>query len=355
MSLHDWIIYQLIDSRAPGGIETHVFNLSKWLNQNGFHSEVIFLNDYGPHPLKEQLDEEGIAWKCLHGSRELHHLITHTPCLLSTHGYKAGIVGRLVAKYAKTAVVSTFHSGDMGQGKLKFYSYLDNLTAVLADRAISVSAEISARLPITSNQIMNFVSPQPMQVERGSQIAFVGRLSAEKGPDHFARITASIASKAVTTAGTEYHVYGDGPMATALQNEHSHLHFHGHVDMANHWKDIGLLCISSHSEGLPLAALEAMSRGIPVASYHIGALPQLIESNKNGWLIPPGDEKTFQRVIELWALLSATKKAAMSVHAHQLTRRYFSDQAVCPSIVKMYVQALQHKGYLSLSAGRVSL
>lgn len=347
MSLHDWIIYQLLDSRSPGGIESHVFNLSKWLNQNGFHSEVLFLKDYGPHPLKEQLTEAGISWRCIESYRELYHLMTHTPCLLSTHGYKAGILGRLLGRWSKTPVVSTFHSGDMGQGKLKLYSYLDNLTSLLADRAISVSPEIAARLPISTNQIMNFVSPQPMQVERGNQIAFVGRLSAEKGPDSFARITAS-------TTNASCHVYGDGPMSEPLKQQYPHLHFHGHVDMAEHWKDIGLLCISSHAEGLPLAALEAMSRGIPVASYKIGALPELIQHNKNGWLIPVGDETAFKKVVEQWTLLNATDKAAISIHAHQRVGRYFSDEAICPSIVKMYIQALQHKGHLNLQINRAA-
>lgn len=349
MSLHDWIIYQLIDSRSPGGIETHVLNLSKWLNKNGYRSQVIFLKDHGEHPLKQQLINEGISWRCLNSYKALFHLVTHSPCLLSTHGYKAGIVGRVIGKLCKTPVVSTFHSGDLGAGKLKFYSYLDSLTAVLADRAISVSPEIAARLPISSNQIMNFITPQSMPVERGNQIAFVGRLSSEKGPDSFARITAQLGQPA------NCHIYGDGPMAESLQQRYPHLSFHGHVDMEEHWQKIGLLCISSESEGLPLAALEAMTRGIPVASYRIGALPQLICHNKNGWLIPPGDEAAFQSVLERWILSSATKKAELSVNAHQQASRHFSDDAICPSILQMYIQALHHKGHLNLKTNRALL
>ena len=352
MSLHDWIIYQLIDSRSPGGIETHVLNLSKWLNKNGYRSQVIFLKDHGEHPLKQQLTDEGISWQCLNGYKALIHLITHSPCLLSTHGYKAGIIGRVIGKCCKTPVVSTFHSGDLGAGRLKLYSYLDSLSAVLADRAISVSPEIAARLPISSNQIMNFITPQSMPVERGNQIAFVGRLSPEKGPDSFARITAQLSQLGQPA---NFHIYGDGPMADALKQGYPHLSFHGHVDMDEHWQNIGLLCISSESEGLPLAALEAMTRGIPVASYRIGALPQLISHNKSGWLIPPGDETIFQSVIERWILSSGTKKAEISVNAHQQASRHFSDDAICPSILQMYIQALQHKGHLNLKANRAAL
>ncbi|WP_415903040.1 glycosyltransferase family 4 protein [Neptuniibacter sp. QD29_5] len=349
MSIHDWLIYQLVDSRHQGGIESHILNLTRWLNQNGYRSEVIFMRDFGTHPLKDKLTKEGLPYRCLSNYRELYKLLTHSPCIVNTHGYKAGIIGRIFGKLSSTPVISTFHSGDLGKGKLRFYSWLDYSTSILADRVLSVSDEISSRLPITSHQIANFVAPAKLQTERGKAVAFVGRLSDEKGPKAFARITEQLPKE------LPCHVYGDGPLKTGLEREYPHLNFFGQVEMDQHWGDIGLLCISSKSEGLPLVALEAMSRGIPVASYRLGAIPELIEDHKSGWLVNTGDEKTLGSVIANWWTQSGTDKAAMSIAAHHRICKYYSDSFVIPSILEIYAQAAHHKGFINLKFDRRTL
>lgn len=343
MSVHDWVIYQLLDSRGFGGIESHVLNLSRWLNDNGYRNEVIFLNDHGEHPLKQALTSEGIQWRCLSGYRELSHQLTHSPSLLCTHGYKAGVIGRLLGRWHRVPVVSTYHSGDRGKGRLKMYSWLDEITAFFADRVISVSAEISTRLPVCSQQIVNFVARESFPTQRGKAIAFVGRLSDEKDPEAFARITQILKNQ---NLNVPCHVYGDGPDKVRLQERFPHLTFFGHVDMAQHWHEIGLLCITSKAEGLPLVALEAMVRGIPVASYAIGGLPDLIEHRRNGWLIPAGDETRMSQALQSWAVADATEKAAIAVSAHHHIVRHYSDDTVCPRIVELYKQAIQRHGQL---------
>ena len=82
------IIFQLLDSRSTGGIETHVYNLSYWLIEQGYKCEILFLKDYGAHPLKKQLSNAGIPWRTLKGIAHLHHLLKNTKCLLATHKTK---------------------------------------------------------------------------------------------------------------------------------------------------------------------------------------------------------------------------------------------------------------------------
>ncbi len=364
MSLHDWIIFQLIDSRNSGGIETHILNLSGWLKRHGYQTRVIFINDYGPHPLKDQLNEAGIEWQISEGWRALYKQLRHHPSMLATHGYKAGILGRVTARLARVPVVSTYHAGDLGEGRLRLYSMLDTLSAPLANQIISVSPEIADRLPCDCSQLPNFVSTGRYRQNKGKKIAFVGRLSHEKGPDCFAQITATLsplsklASKGVTKNAnkpadksvtqpvdknsdvTEIAVFGDGPMREALQNHYHHMYFHGQVDMQAHWDDVGLLCITSRCEGLPLVALEAMARGIPVASFAIGALPQLIQHGKNGWLIPPQNFIRFQKVIQSWQQSTATERSCMSLMAYQTIRQRFSCDVVGPKVIDVYRQAL---------------
>lgn len=337
MSLHDWIIFQLVDSRNSGGIETHILNLSSWLKHHGYQTRVIFMKDYGPHPLKQQLAKAGIHWQTSDGWYDLYKQLRHTPSMLATHGYKAGIIGRLLARCAGVPVVSTYHSGDLGEGRLKLYSKLDALSAPLADRIISVSPEIAERLPCKCLQLPNFVQTDKYQPSEGRQIAFVGRLSAEKGPDIFARITQAACQQPATTPVA---IYGEGPMRAELEQQYDHLQFYGQVNMQNHWHDIGLLCITSRSEGLPLVALEAMARGIPVASFELGALPQVIEPDTNGWLIPRDNYIQFQKVIQHWLKMDTVARKNLSFAAFQTVRRRFSSDIVGPQVAEIYRQAL---------------
>lgn len=332
MCLHDWTIYQFVDSKGPGGIETHILNLSRWLNAEGFRCEVIFLKNHGLHPLKDALRSEGLPYRSLNSLFDLKSLLKSTPGLLCTHGYKAGILGRIVSWCLRTPCVSTYHSGDMGAGKLKLYSMIDDLSAFLADELLSVSSEIIERLPCESEPLVNFVPAKKLLAERGKTVAFVGRLSSEKDPHSFARITQNLSFSC--------HIYGDGPEMSGLKRRYDHLVYWGYVDMRDHWENIGVLCITSKYEGLPLVALEAMGRGIPVISYAVGGLPELIKEGENGWLVPAGDETEFKRIVDLWVAKTATEKAAMAITAHHHVLKNYSDEAVCPKIVALYERAI---------------
>lgn len=337
MSNQSRSIIQLVDSRQFGGIESHILNLSLWLKQQGEKNQVLFLHDYGDHPLKQALGQQGIAWNTLDSYWALFKLLRQTPCILATHGYKAGIIGRLIARLSGCKVVSTFHSGDLGEGKLRYYSQLDIYTAPLAHQAISVSPEIASRLPCDSLQLPNFVKTQGLPLSHAKSIAFVGRLSHEKGPDTFAKLTLNVQQALGIKLDTK--VYGDGPMRAKLASDYPHLQLFGHVDMQDHWQEVGLLCITSRSEGLPLVALEAMARGIPVVSFRLGALPQVICSGRNGWLVKQRDQQGFQAAIIHWLTLSAIQRRELGLAARNTIRKRFSSEVVVPKIVAAYQSA----------------
>lgn len=53
-------------------------------------------------------------------------------------------------------------------------------------------------------------------------------------------------------------------------------------------------------ECMPLVIIEAMSVGMPVIASNIGAIPELIQNHKNGFLIPPGDAEALVEKIKLF-------------------------------------------------------
>jgi len=328
-------VWLLLDSRSYGGIETHVLQLAKSLIKHHIEVEVIFMAGYGTHPMCEIFQREDINYRVLpHGLYSLLSIMYHErPRLIHTHGYKAGIYARLARLVTRTTIVSTFHAGEIVSGKLGLYDAIDRISACLSHALIAVSVPINIKLKNQATIVNNFVAIE-RQGFPGNNIAFVGRLSHEKGPDTFLKLATFFPHQV-------FHVYGDGPMLEELKDIASdNVRFHGHQDsMDPHWHQIGLLIMPSRQEGLPMAALEAMAHGIPVCAYDVGALNKLIDK-RNGWLTQLGDFKSLRYSINQW-LSSSTK---LKFHRSRLARKRvikgFSDVAAMPMIINCYNRAM---------------
>jgi glycosyltransferase involved in cell wall biosynthesis len=303
--MHDPIagqIWLIIDARGMGGIERHVCVLCRALIDRGYRAQVVLLADHGRTHFTAELEAGRIPHLILDGSARgvLEKMRALRPSLIHTHGYKAGVIGRIAAKLAHVPCVSTYHAGERAPLPVGLYQRIDEALAFLCN-PISVSGEIAQRLPWSSTTIPNFV-PAPAEPCEGPlprRVAFVGRLSAEKGPDIFCKIALCNAMRA------EFHVYGDGPMRGELEARYSdYVRFHGHVaDVERVWRETGLLLITSRAEGLPMACLEAMSYGVPVAAARVGALSDVIEQGRNGWLFDAGDVNGASDALTAWTSL----------------------------------------------------
>lgn len=325
----------LLDSSAIGGIESHVVALAQALLGHGIPARVVFLADHGPHPLHARLDHQRIPRQTLAGGlRGLLSGLRDSPLLVHTHGYKAGLLGRLACRLARVPVISTFHSGDPGRNRVRLYDALDRWSAPLAP-AIAVSEEIAGRVRGPSTRIDNFVDlPEVLADPAATLVAFVGRLAEEKGPSHFCTVATAIGDG-------EFGVFGDGPLRTELEAAHQMtIRFHGAVtDMPARWPGIGLLCMTSRHEGLPMAALEALAHGIPVAAFAVGGLKTLIEDGYNGWLVRPGDTAAMTTVVARWRLLPPAARAAMAAAARATVVARFTPEVQLDKLLSLYRNA----------------
>lgn len=327
-------LWQLVDSRDVGGIESHLATLVPALARRGVQVQLVMLADYGDSPAYMFFTERGIQPLVLSGGllSLWRALRTYQPALLHTHGYKAGILGRICAFLNGTPTVSTFHAGEPGAGIVRWYDRLDRWTSILASRRIAVSAEIAARLPSPAMQLNNFVSLP--DVQRGVhnpryQVAFVGRMSEEKGPDLFVDLARNFPD-------CQFHMFGPGDSQRYLQGAPSNITHHGLVNMAEMWPHIGVLVMSSRYEGLPMAALEAMSYGVPVVAYPVGELPALVSNGLNGQIAKAKDTAALADALGWYLDLDEKARQAAGTAARRTISAEYSVDAVLPTLLAEY-------------------
>lgn len=342
------MIWLLVDSRTVGGIERHVATLAEALARQGEAAKVVLYAAHAPNPWLTQLDAAGVPYTTLDGTATgLHRAVAlEQPELIHTHGYKANILGRLVAYRTGTPVVATFHAGERAPFPVSLYQTVDEWTSILGGR-IAVSEAIKQNLPYTSTFVQNFLiappTPQPQALPR--RIGFVGRLSFEKGPDTFCEI-----ARRCQDLG-EWHIWGDGPMRAELEQTYSSdVTFHGLVtDLAPVWRSLGLLMMPSRAEGLPMAALEALCAGIPIAASAVGGLPTLVTAGKTGWLFDAERLDDAVQAVRTWATLDTAAHEEIRAACWQHVSNGFSERQQLPKIFDVY-RAAGFRRHSSLNA-----
>jgi glycosyltransferase involved in cell wall biosynthesis len=269
-------IWQLLDARNFSGIEKHVEVLAEGLTPLGFDVHITLLTPFHPHPFAERLKASGLKHHVLAGgfNAVFKAMREEKPQLIHTHGYKAGIFGRIAGRLLGIPVVSTYHAGERGKFPIWLYQAVDEGLSFLAQAVFAVSQPIQTRVKgavLLKNAVP--VAAYYMPKNPSSLVAFVGRLSHEKAPDIFCE-----AAKNLQGQGLEFVLYGEGPMRQALEEKyHAYVTFKGFTNMtAQEWAKIGLLAMPSRAEGMPMAALEAMAQGVPIAAADVGDLPKLV-------------------------------------------------------------------------------
>ena len=128
------------------------------------------------------------------------------------------------------------------------------------------------------------------------QLAYVGRLSVEKGLQNLIQAIADLEREGLTPV-PELTIIGDGPERGRLRDlsvklgHENRIRFTGQLDRAALSAALSRadFCVQpSLSEGYSKAWLDAFAHGLPVLASEVGAARPVI-GEERGWLVSPGD------------------------------------------------------------------
>lgn len=136
--------------------------------------------------------------------------------------------------------------------------------------------------------IPNFLGsdPGPGGEDRDG-IVFVGRLSVEKGLGPLMEAAAMVPGRIT--------IVGDGPMRRLVERAAADgtVTYRGPLGSAAVFEAlrtaVALACPSIWFEGMPMVLLEAFATATPVIASRIGSLENLVDDERTGLLVPPGD------------------------------------------------------------------
>jgi glycosyltransferase involved in cell wall biosynthesis len=170
-------------------------------------------------------------------------------------------------------------------------------TRAVSDFTASLALEVTGRTPLAVFpayfDIESFSQPPLRPVPREPAVAWIGTLQRSKNPAAVARAWRLVA---VQMPNARLGMVGWGPLQPLVGDLVRD--FPGRVtaiaelsppEVARLLDRSTLLVLSSVSEGLGRVIIEAFSRGRPVVAFAVGGIPDLVEDERNGLLVTPGD------------------------------------------------------------------
>jgi len=113
----------------------------------------------------------------------------------------------------------------------------------------------------------------------------------------------------------------------------------GVYDVDEYYAAADFTLFSSEYESFCLGILEGMRHGKPSVSFEVGGIPEVVEANETGLLVPFGDVDRLGKAIASLAN-DAELRERMGKKAEQRAREQFSAETVVDSYLEIYRQVL---------------
>jgi len=351
-----------------GGIQTHVFNLSKALVKQGVEVHLFIMGKnidiagiqvhqvrafpfprlaaglYVTFTLNAARHARRYDLDLIHGHSMYaagYALIKKRPFVLTLHGTQLGELRSSLETRPRPNHVLTDSVSMLME---KYSIYKADLIIVTCkhnkEEVIEQYGIDKDRLRVVYQGVdLGRFSPSKCE---GKKVLFVGRLHERKGLDRllkaFRRVHKEDPMARLLIAGKGEGEKEYKALAKKLGLGPS-VEFLGHVpdaDLPGLYSSASLFVMPSYYEGFGLVLLEAMASGLPVLAFDTGVVPEVIEKGRNGYVV---DERSLaDRMLEI--LADEKKRMAMGKRSRAIVAEKLSWDRTAEGTVGVYKELL---------------
>jgi glycosyltransferase involved in cell wall biosynthesis len=366
----------LLWSKCDGGV-TSVNDLVMGLDKNRFNVIFIYLSGYGVR--KNAIEEAGYRVYYLSRAKRIRNFSLSILSRLSKvlgdnhidivhcHAHKSTMYGTLAAVFAHTPIVMAHVHGLRRSRTIR--RKLINLLLFRKVKKIIPVAESVKKDVLRSNW---FLSPRKLSVlensidyERFANVpiskhdakqmlpvptdAFVfgtiGRLVPTKGLSYLIEAFSTVKAQ---MPSAHLVLLGDGPLKPELEKQarqtqyKDSIHFLGYrTNIEALLRGIDVFVLSSIAEGMPRVILEAMASGVPYISTKVGGIPEILNDENVGQLVPARDSAALSKAMIRIATMPKQEIDKLIEKARNRVNQFYSHEVVRKKLNKLYESEIE--------------
>lgn len=295
------------------------------------------------------------------------------PDIVHTHTAKAGMLGRLAARWCGVPVVVHTYHGHVLQGyfspaRTRLFLAIERWLADHTTRLLAVSERVKQELlalgigraerfdvlPLGLD-LDGFLNAEAWRgefrrelgcTEREILVGIVARLVPIKAHEIFLRAAAAIARR---VPSSRFIVVGDGERRADLEALARQLELGDRVrfvgwrgDLHRVYADLDVVVLTSRNEGSPVSLIEAMAAARPVVATRVGGVPDLVEDGQHGLLVPADDVEALARAIED-VVSSPDRGRAMGEAGRKRVYPAFTAERLIADLDRLYTELLRRR------------
>lgn len=324
----------LVSEPGSGGVKKNVLDIINNVDHNIFQIYLIYGNSRADTDYIETIEKyiqsyDLKAFEIRELKREINIkndfislikifkiILKIKPDIVHCHSSKAGVLGRIAAKFAGVnRIIYTPHSYIFQNPNLKYLkkkSFIlleKNLTKYFTDVVINVSKDEydlakkcdfnEKKLRIIHNGIIT-KNKTIKKTDTENLVVSITRFDEQKNPFELVKIAEKVNHK---RNDIKFYIAGNGKLLNVVQQyiidkKIKNILLLGYLSNVDEVLDKGKLFLSSSLyESFPYALLEALQSGLPVLCTNVIGNREVIEVNKTGWLYEVGDTDKAAEII----------------------------------------------------------
>lgn len=305
-----------------GGVATYLRTLLNRLQKYNDIENYLLISEYKSQKNWENITKKVFYYKykrsivnIFSAIKQIHEVIEKVnPDIIHVHSTWAGLFVRLPYLFRKRKAKIIYQSHgwaflmDTSKYKKNIYALVERILSMPTDKIINISnyeQNQAIKYGLNKNKMIMIYNGVEDKVNKSNlklnwdknkiNLLFVGRLDKQKGLDLFLDVYDKMKLENI-----HLYVIGTSVLDNNLPQNTKYVTYLGWVDSKDideYYQACDAVIMPSRWEGFGLVAIEAMRNSKPVIASNMGALPELIKNNINGYIFDIEKDDTLEETL----------------------------------------------------------